>query len=39
MEGPAEASDEVDDAGEGMERTSATGLRLKRARRSLLVIV
>jgi hypothetical protein len=42
VEGPGEgASDEVDDAGDGeeKERTSATGLRLKRARRSLLTAI
>jgi hypothetical protein len=36
VEGPGEPSDEFDDAGEEKERTSATGLGLKRARRSLL---
>jgi hypothetical protein len=39
VDGPGDgASEEVEDAGDGMERTSATGFGLKRARRSLLAM-
>lgn len=40
MEGPGDgASDDVDEAGDENERTSATGFWLKRARRGLLGIL
>jgi hypothetical protein len=38
--GPGDgASEEVEDVGDGMERTSATGLSLKRARRRSLLLL
>jgi len=40
VDGPGDAaSEEVEDAGDGMERTSATGFSLKWARRTLLAIM